>query len=154
MPTSNLDLTRGSPDPVLGFLFGPGNTLDVAWNDNRLNDGHQMICGTGMIKGIECHVEMEIVDHDKIGEMLMETVTLGGNTVTRINVRPESVKRVVKLNQVKKALKTGIQGLREFVFAPQSSASSIFPRVPRNDEEDGMIISLPEEEEDYIEMIL
>ena len=118
-PTSDLDLTIGTPDPALGFLFGHGNTLDLAWNDNRFDDGHQMICGTGMIKEIECHVEMEIVDHGTIGEMLMETATLGGTTLTRISVRSESGKRALKLKQVQEALKTdGIKGLRGFVFAP------------------------------------
>ena len=128
-PTSELDLTVGSPDPALGFLFGPGvgpGTLDLAWNDNRFDDGHQMICGTGMIQGptmldqgIECQVEIEIVDHKTIGEILMERVTLGETTLTRISVRSESGQRALKIKQVQDALNTdGIEGLRGFVLAP------------------------------------
>ena len=128
-PTSELDLTVGSPDPALGFLFGPGvgpGTLDLAWNDNRFDDGHQMICGTGMIQGdgifcdgIECQVEIEIVDHKTIGEILMERVTLGETTLTRISVRSESGQRALKIKQVQDALNTdGIEGQRGFVLAP------------------------------------
>ena len=115
-PTSELDLTIGSPDPALGFLFGPGNTMDLAWNDNRFDDGHQIICGSAMIKGIECQVAFEIVDHDTIGEMLMESAKLGETTLRRISVRSERGQRALKRKQVEEALKTGgIQG--QFVFA-------------------------------------
>ena len=90
--------------------------MDLAWNDNRFDDGHQIICGSAMIKRIECQVAFEIVDHDTIGEMLMESAKLGETTLRRISVRSERGQRALKRKQVEEALKTGgIQG--QFVFA-------------------------------------